>query len=65
MNSKPFHFRKDHTIRSFNEDGTFTDQSFFTGDGPFKAPSINAAKRASRAIGLHKVARCTRLPTER
>lgn len=56
MNSKPFHFRKGHVIRSFNEDGTFTDAVF---------ASINEAKFASRAIGLHKVARCTRLPTER
>lgn len=61
MNSKPMHFRKDHVIRSFNEDGTFTDTPYFTG----KIPSINAAKRASRGIGLHKVAKVDKLPSVR
>lgn len=56
MNSKPMHFRKNAVIRSFNEDGTFTDAVF---------ASINEAKRASRAIGLHKVAKVDKLPSTR
>lgn len=56
MNSKPMYFRKDSVIRSFESDGTFVDTVY---------SSINEAKRASRAIGLHKVAKVSKLPTER
>lgn len=58
MNSmtKYSHFRKDSVIRSFESDGTFVDAVY---------TSINEAKRASRAIGLHKVAKVSKLPTER
>lgn len=63
MNSKPLHFRKNHIIRSFNEDGTFRDREF---EDKHHLPSINEAKKYSRVVlGLHKVAKVSKLPTTR
>lgn len=55
------HFRKEHIIRSFNlADGSYEDQTYFTNN----FPSINAAKRASRQIGLGKVRVVEKLPEQ-
>lgn len=65
MQAKRDHFRKGHTIRSFNEDGTFVDRHF-SRDADQNIPSINAAKKYSRVVlGLHKVAKVSKLPTTR
>lgn len=61
------HFRKGHIIRSFEIDadgiGTFEDKAYFTNTEP-KVPSINAAKRASRRIGLCQVRKVEKFPEQ-
>jgi hypothetical protein len=42
--------RMKHIIRTLNEDGTFEDQHYTFKLGKNALPSINAAKRASRAL---------------